>query len=266
MKLRCLLLALAAGPLAAAAQTAPAFTSTCQNYPGHKSDKQGFCETRDLTLRVPAGQTLTVSGGANGGIAVRGWDGPDVRVRATVQAWAPTEAAAQAQAKAIIISAADNSLQATAPSDSQWAVNYEIFVPRQQALALNTTNGGISLADLRADVHFHTTNGGVALVNLGGQVVGQTVNGGLVIQLGGSGWTGQGLDVSTTNGGIVWNVPAGYSAQLFTSTDAGPIQAPLPVSKAASSEHRELNAHLGSGGTSLRATTRNGGVVVRQGS
>jgi hypothetical protein len=261
-------LALASSTLAAAAQTTtePAFTLTCQDNisSSHNYNNKRVCDTRDLTMTLAAGQPLTIDGGTNGGIAVHGWDGPTVRIRAKVQSWASTEAAAQAQATAVVLHTTGNTLRATAPGEEQrWAVSYEVFVPRQTALVLNTNNGGISVKDLQADIKFHALNGGVSLAGLGGQVTGETVNGGMHITLDGTRWEGQGLDVATTNGGINWTVPRTYSAQLFASTGSGHIRTNLPNVNT-SPRRQELSARLGEGGASVKAVTSNGSVNVEQ--
>lgn len=260
--------AVALSTLSATAQTAPEpqFHLACQDgsWSGNKQEKQ-FCETRDLAMSAPAGQPLTIDGGTNGGISVHGWDGPNVRIRAKVQSWASTEATAQAQVKNISISTSNNTIHATiTDNDKHWGVSYEIFVPRQTALALNTVNGGISLDNLQSDIKFNVVNGGVSLASLGGQVTGQTVNGGLNITLTGSQWNGKGLDVETTNGGIYWKLPLNYSAQLFTSTNVCSIRTGLPVTKLGLL-HKEVTANLGKGGASVKAVTTNGGINVEQG-
>ena len=254
--------------LLATAQTTaePEFHISCQenSWGGTRVLKQ-YCETRDLTLTTAAGQPLTVEGGPNGGIKVHGWDGPNVRVRAKVQSWATSEANAQATVRRLVISTAGNTLHATDPADDRdWSVSYEIFVPRQTALVLNTVNGGISLDDVQSDIRFQAVNGGVSLANLGGQVSGHTVNGGLNIDLTGRQWAGKGLDVKTTNGGIRWKLPQDYSAQFFTSTNIGSIRTDLPVTKMGML-HREVEASLGKGGAPVRAVTTNGGISVSQG-
>jgi DUF4097 and DUF4098 domain-containing protein YvlB len=155
-------------------------------------------------------------------------------------------------------------LRASNPDkDHNWSVSYEIFVPRTTALALNTTNGGISIENVQAAIRFETTNGGVSLANLGGSVKGETTNGGLNISLNGSQWQGQGLDVSTTNGGIHWKLPRAYSARLFTSTNMGGIRTELPVTKTGMF-HKEVEASLGQGGAVVKAVTTNGGISVDQ--
>ncbi|TGE11898.1 DUF4097 family beta strand repeat-containing protein [Hymenobacter elongatus] len=248
----------------AVAQTAPVFTSTCdeRNY-GNTTNKR-YCETRDLTMTSPGSQTLTIDGQTNGGISVQGWDGNDVRVRAKISTWAKTDADATGLAKGVTISTSGNVLRATGAKDllEGWAVSYEVFVPRKTALALNTVNGGISLNNLESSIRFETVNGGIALSNVAGKVKGQTTNGGVTIKLTGSKWEGEGLDVQTTNGGINWNLPKDYSAQLYTSTNAGGISASgLPVTKSGLM-HKEITATLGQGGASVKAVTTNGGIKV----
>ena len=265
-------LVLLGNTLGATAQTAPepAFKLNCQDG-GWSSYKllKNYCETRDLTIEAPAGQPLTVDAGPNGGITVHGWNGPNVRVRVKIQAWSSTEEKAVARAKGISIATTGNTLRASEPnkdSDSQhgWSVSYEIFVPRETALALNTVNGGISLDNIQAAIKFETVNGGVSLASLGGQVKGETKNGGVDIILTGSKWEGKGLDVTTTNGGITWTLPRDYSAQLFTSTNMGGINTGLPVIKTGMF-HKEVTASLGKGGALVRAVTTNGGIEVVQG-
>ncbi|AMR27635.1 hypothetical protein A0257_11365 [Hymenobacter psoromatis] len=251
-----------ASSLAATAQTitAPAFISTCRQM--DDDNQQRFCETRDLTMPAPTGRPLNIDGGQNGGITVKGWDGVDVRIRATVQSWGSSQEQAQARAKALSISTAGNTLRASTTDHA--AVSFEVFVPRRLALTLNTQNGGISLHELQGTITFHAQNGGVSLDKLGGQVAGNTTNGGLSIALSGRQWEGSGLDVATTNGGITWHLPASYSAQFFTSTNGGGIKTTLPMSKP-KGQYREVKASLGAGGQPVRAVTINGGITIEQG-
>jgi hypothetical protein len=259
-----LLLALAT--FSAAAQTAPAFTSTCTGQAWGNTASQHYCETRDLTLPGPGAQTLTIDGNANGSIAVKGWEGSQVLVRAKVSTWAKTDAQAAQMAKQVTLNSKGNTLRADGPTQNEqgWAVSYEVFVPRHTALALNTVNGSITLRDLNSAVKFEAVNGSVSLNNVAGNVKGHTVNGGLNIKLTGATWEGEGLDVETTNGGITWDLPKNYSAKLFTSTTIGSIKADnLPITKSGMM-HKEIAASLGQGGPQVRAITTNGGIKVNQ--
>ena len=69
------------------------------NWSGGYGANTRYGETRDFALIAPAGQPLTVQGGANGGSSVHGWSGPNVRIRAIVAAWATTEIEAQSEVK-----------------------------------------------------------------------------------------------------------------------------------------------------------------------
>jgi hypothetical protein len=247
--------------LAATAQTAPTFTSTCQERTSNR--QKLFCETRDLTMPAATGQPLTIDANTNGSINVKGWDGTDVRIRATVSAWADTEAEAKARATAIRIGTTGNKLLATGGAENA-AVSYEVFVPRRTALTLTTQNGSIHLAGVQSTMTFSAQNGSVSLADLGGQVTGKAVNGSLSIRLSGSQWEGSGLDVETVNGSIKWEVPADYSAQLLTGTTNGSLKTTLPQSDPKSHKH-EIKAVLGKGGPAIKAVTTNGSVVVKQG-
>ncbi|MBO0359273.1 hypothetical protein J0X19_15025 [Hymenobacter sp. BT186] len=260
--------ALALLGLQAVAQTpaAPVFKSNCEDHWSNNGNK-GYCEVRDVTLAASgAGQTLTIDGQRNGGITVHGWDGPDVRVRARVQSWAKSDAAAQQQVKAVKINTSGNTLKAEGGNDNDnWAVNYEVFVPRRTALALSTYNGGISIEGVQAAVSFEAYNGGINLADLGGDVRGTTKNGGVNVTLTGTKWEGKGLDVTTTNGGINWRIPKTYSAQLKTATQHGGLNTDYPIT-VTGKIGRSLDTKLGEGGALVSVTTTNGGINLRSSS
>lgn len=262
--MKLLLTGLLLSGMAAAAQTAPTFTTTCQPY-SRSGNQQRACETRDLTLPAPAGQPLTIDAGANGNIRVQGWDGADVRVRAKVEAWGSTETEAQARLQATRISTSGNTLQAVGRDGlRQVGVSYEVFVPRRTALALNTVNGNVDLASIRAAITFRVRNGNVSLSDLGGQVTGQATNGNLSIALNGRQWDGEGLDVQTVNGNISWRVPTNYSAQFVTGTTNGSLSTTLPQRQPQGNQ-RTINTTLSQGGRPVKAVTTNGEVLVKQG-
>jgi DUF4097 and DUF4098 domain-containing protein YvlB len=250
--------------LAATAQSGatPEFKSTCENE--WQGNRKQHCETRDLTLPAPAtGQVLTVNGGQNGGITVRGWAGSDVRVRARVQTWGSATEKLREQAKAIKINTTNNTLKAESSSGDDWSVSYEVLVPQKTALALTTHNGGIHIENVQATITFEAQNGGISLRGLGGDVRGKTQNGGVNVALTGARWEGKGLNVVTTNGGITWRIPESYSAQLTTSTVRGNLNTDFPMT-VQGRIGRELNMKLGKGGAPISVVTTNGGINVKR--
>src|SRR5581483_8685894 len=142
------------------------------------------CEMREQNAGF-AGR-LTVDGGTNGGISVKGWDQSGVLVRAKVEANADDEATAQSLVSQVRIDMSAGQVSASGPAQANhqgWSVSYEIFVPRNGDLNLKAHNGAISISDVRGNIQFDTQNGGVSLKRLAGNVEGKTTNGGLQIEL-----------------------------------------------------------------------------------
>ncbi len=248
---------------AAGAQSTRAsrFVENCQH--AWRDDEQ-FCETRDIT--VPASASFTVDGRDNGSVTVHGWDKPGIQVTAMIQAHAETEADARDLAKQVTISTSNGELRADGPDNrrrTSWAVSYEVWVPKHTALELRARNGGISVDAVDSRMELETTNGGLSLSDVAGDVHGTTVNGGVTAELAGDKWSGAGLDLRTSNGGVRLYIPENYSAQLETGTVNGGMDIGFPIT-VQGSFGRRLTTQLGSGGPTIRATTTNGGVSIRR--
>lgn len=230
-----------------------------------QSDRlENHCEIQEQT--VGAGGMVTVDARKNGGISMKGWDRNEVLVRSRIQTSAPTQAEADAMAKQIRVNTGGLKIFAEGPEmreNHHWSVSYEIFVPRQSDLSLQTYNGGLVISEVSGRIEFTALNGGVVLKGIGGNVKGSTTNGGLVVELSGDRWQGEALDVRTTNGGIVMSVPENYSAQLETGTVNGNLSVDFPVTVQGRIT-RELAVSLGGGGPTVRAMTTNGGVKIKR--
>jgi DUF4097 and DUF4098 domain-containing protein YvlB len=224
-----------------------------------------FCEIKEQVLPATGG-VINVDGRKNGGISVKGWERNELLVRARIQAAAKTEAEARELAGQLRIQTAGGQIKADGPAgrdDSRWSVSYEIFVPFQSDLVLQTYNGGISITDVRGRMEFEALNGGVSLKRLAGQVRGSTTNGGLSVELSGDRWDGEGMDIKTTNGGVSISVPENYSAHLETSTVNGGLKVGFPVT-VQGRINKEISVDLGSGGSTVRVLTTNGGVSIHR--
>jgi hypothetical protein len=250
-----------AGVSDAAAQWSRGDSDWCEEYRGNR-DRERHCLTLEGDF-ADVGR-LEVDGGMNGGVEVTGWSGDRVRVRAKITAWAGSEARAEQLAESVQLDMRGGRLAADGPSADRrenWSVSWEIMVPRNTDLAIDTHNGGVSVADVHGRIEFEALNGGVHLTGVGGEVTGRTTNGGLHIELDGRSWDGAGLDISTTNGGVTLEVPADYSARLETGTVNGGIELDFPVMVQGRIGKR-LATDLGEGGATVRATTTNGGVRI----
>lgn len=240
------------------------FLRNCEDNWGDR-DRERVCELRDVTLKAPAAR-LTVDGRDNGGISFYGWDKNEVLVRALIQASGDDKAEAQALAKDVKIESDGDRIRADGPPSrrySHWSVSYEIWVPRKTNLDADTHNGGISVEGVEGRMELHAVNGGIALREVSGDVRAETTNGGVSAQLSGSSWRGNGLDLSTTNGGVVLEIPRGYNAELETGTVNGGLNIDFPIT-VQGTIGRRITTKLGQGGARVRATTTNGGVRIRE--
>jgi hypothetical protein len=226
-------------------------------------DDEQFCEVRESTL--PAG-ALAVDAGQNGGIRVESWDRNDIRVRAIVRTSARSDERARALAGQVEVLSGSGRVSARGPGPARresWSVSYRISVPQTNDLDLDANNGGITITGVTGDIRFETSNGGVNLADLAGTVRGRTRNGGLHVQLAGDRWSGTGLDVETTNGGVSLDIPSGYNAALETRTVNGGFRTDFPITVQGDlSFRRGVTTTLGDGGPPVKVRTTNGGLRI----
>jgi DUF4097 and DUF4098 domain-containing protein YvlB len=240
-------------------------TSPSCNDRNDYNDRATHCEMREDT--IGGANPLDIDAGRNGGIRIHGWERGDVVVRSRIQASAATETDARRLVAGVRIVTAGSTVHPEGPDTSgreeSWSVSFDISVPRNAMLTLNTNNGGISIDDFRGSAKFHAKNGGLSLTNVGGDLRGETTNGGVTVDVGGDHWDGSGLDVETTNGGIRLNLPKNFSAELEAGTTHGTLNVDFPIT-VQGRIGRHLETTLGSGGPKLKAITTNGGVTIRQ--
>lgn len=224
------------------------------------------CEVRETTLAADWPK-INVDGGTNGGITVEGWDREEIRIRARVKAWARHEEDARETLDRIEIKLGRHTIGADGPrtqGDRQgWSVSYELMVPYESNLDLETLNGGIRIADVDGEITASATNGGLRLSQLAGDVDVHTTNGGVSVELHGDRWRGRGLEATTTNGGVkVW-IPEPYHADLETGTVNGSVDFDFPITVQGRISKR-IRATLGDGGPPVRVKTTNGGVRLKK--
>jgi hypothetical protein len=222
-----------------------------------------YCEVREE--RLSPRRQLRVDAAPNGGIEVVGWDRHEIQLEAKVVAHADSEDAARRLAGQVRLETGDT-IRAEGPDSrrgSSWSVSYRLHVPTHSDLALQTTNGGVSVRAIRGELDLETTNGGLHLEDIGGALRGRTTNGGVHLRLSGREWEGDGADIRTTNGGVKVQVPEDYNARLETGTTNGGIQVDFPVTVRGRIDRR-LSVDLGRGGAPIRVFTTNGGVSLQR--
>jgi len=236
----------------------------CSNYNYSSDEKISYKETREVN--ISAGSLVNVDGKRNGGIKVRGENRSDVLVRACIQTLGATEEEARAFAKNIRIETG-TTIRAEGVEESNWAVSYEILVPRSTNLKLSTYNGGIGISSVEGTMEFEAHNGGISLSDVAGDVKGKTQNGGVSVNLSGSSWKGGGLDLETKNGGVNLSIPENYAAHIETGTVNGGFKSEVnglsaPADDENRSRGKRVNADLNGGGATVRVITTNGGVKI----
>lgn len=239
----------------------------CSGNHWSSDDKVSFSEVREMT--IPATSLLTIDGGKNGGISVKGDNRSDILVRACVNAWGTTDAAARAVASNIRIATSPAVKADNSSDESGWSVSYEVLVPRNTNLKLDAHNGGISIKSVEGALEFETTNGGVSLYDVAGDVRGRTTNGGVNVSLSGNSWKGSGLEVVTTNGGVNLSMPESYAANIETGTTNGGFRsdiASLNVERTEKTRNLRINTAINGGGAPIRVITTNGGVRINSSS
>jgi hypothetical protein len=230
--------------------------------------RSDVCEVREETLSSV--KIVDVDARGNGGVAIRGWDRPDVHVRARVLVYADSDAEAKQIASEIRLVTTGGRIRAEGPSrdrnwwrDRGWSVAFDLEVPRSAELTVGATNGGVSVRDVRGRMDLRTVNGGISLEDVSGDIRGETTNGGVDVRMTADKWDGPYLEVRTVNGGITLALPSNLSAELDARAVNGGISVDFPVTVSGLiSSRRELRGTIGSGGPRIRASATNGGITI----
>lgn len=229
-----------------------------------RDDRARFCDVRTSNLGTL--RAIDVDGRQNGGVAVRGWDGNDVRVSARIQAQAPTEAEARELTGRVRVVTNGGAIHAEGPErerDAWWSVSYEIMVPRRMDVTVDTHNGPIAVQDVNGRMTLRAQNGPLALSRVGGAVNARVQNGPISVVLAGNRWNGEGLDAESVNGPVQLSIPRDYSARLEVGTTWGPVDLDIPLPEGYR-RGRHITTVLGSGGAPVRVVTTNGPLAVHR--
>jgi len=253
-----------------AAQTAtPTPTLSCEKGGWRVNGLDTFCTVGEYPAVFTG--ALAVSS-ANGSVTLRGWDNPDLLVRAKIQTAAENPLAAQLLAAAISVGVVNNAVKVSGPPNlmnQAWSVAYEIFLPHSGDLTITIANGSLNINDVKGHIQFTVANGSVTLNNPAGQVEGKVANGAVTINLGGDHWDGQGMNVKTSNGSITANAPHEYSAHFDASTTLGSITTNYPVHPSTGkwgipSMGCTLSFDAGMGGATIQLAASLGQIRIEQ--
>lgn len=215
----------------------------------------------------------------NGGVAVEGWDQPDIEVTACKSA---DEQSRLGQIR-LVVNGGD--VTSEGPDESGWTIHFLVRVPSGINLTAEAHNGPLSFKRVNGTVNAHTQNGPVSVQDCtgninadahngpisvsgtSGKVHAEAQNGPVTVRLNDSEWKGEGLEASTRNGPISLRVPANYRSGVeVTSTGRSPFSCRVCKSEQRTWEDDGTKrVHFGAPGAPVvvRLSTTNGPVSIR---
>lgn len=225
-------------------------------------------------------RSLLVRPPDTGGIRVVGSDSPGYEVRAC------KAAASGDLLRDIHVNLSGNELTADGPQGGgRWMVYFLVRAPRNATLDLRSHNGPIALVNVSGTVVARAINGPISLKQSSGSMDIDTQNGPIsidggsgatklraqngpiTVKLRGTAWDGN-LDAHTQNGPVSLRIPGTFrSGVVVESEGRGPISCRAEACRQArrtwdDEDNRKIE--LGSGPTTVRLSTVNGPVSVRE--
>lgn len=269
------------------ASTADSASDDCSEHM-HSYNQRYESVLRDEESRTLANQPLKIYSEHNGGIQITTWDKPEFLVTLCKQVASDSDAEGRKVLADTRLSIEGNTVSVNSREhdhDSEYNLNTLLLVkaPRDAQVTMkvenggisvrrftgtaeaHATNGGIAIKDSQGKLTAHAQNGGVSIQDCGGDVIADVENGGLSITLPDQ-WQGKGLEAHTQNGGLVIKVPKPFSSGLeIVGSEHVSIVCKGNVCDAAQrtwdNGHRVFR--LGNGSPQIRATTVNGGIVIK---
>lgn len=153
-------------------------------------------------------------------------------------------------------------------SNSGWrnkdrvSVALRVRVPDGVKTYARSTNGGVSVEGVTAEVNAATTNGDVRVRTASGIVNAVTTNGSITASLGAADSDAP-LRFTTTNGTVTVYAPPTLSADLDMSTTNGSVVVEMPVTVQGSLGRKAIRGTLGQGGRAVVVRSTNGDVSLR---
>ena len=251
-------------------------------------DQPAYRAQEQQTLARSSFSTLRVHDLKRGGVAVHGWDKPDVEITVCKAVAASSQGEADDLLRQIKLQVNKGDVTvAGLPDDDDVWVGLLIQVPSGIAMKLTTENGPVSIQDVNGNVDAETENGPISLRHCSGtlSVAAQNgpvslkqgsgkvhlnlQNGPLSVELEPGAWQGEGLDAHTQNGPLSLRVPENYRSGVKVEASwHSPFRCRLNACEGAvkdwDNEDRNRSIRLGPSGapTLVRISTVNGPVSI----
>ncbi len=217
-------------------------------------------ESVALTRPLAAGGTFRLRN-VNGGVRLSTWD------KAEVQIDAEKKASSDEALKRIEIRVSDGRDYVDVSTHTPHGyfgghmVEYEVRVPRDVRVEIETVNGRIDLSGALADARAKTVNGSVEVVGVRGEVQAEAVNGRIDVESSAAAATDR-YRLATTNGSVELRLPRAVSGSFEASAVNGTISTDLPLRVEGRFGPKHLSGQVGSGGGRYELHTVNGTVSI----
>jgi DUF4097 and DUF4098 domain-containing protein YvlB len=232
--------------------------TACDDLEGFHRETEPFHYSHSLE---PGGHMSLDTG--NGGIEISGWDRSEIEISG--EKFAPSKEGLSRVKVQIQVDGGNVSIHTVRPtgmSTGSYGAEFHIHVPKSIALdPVETSNGGIEIADLTGPGHVKSTNGHIVLSRVDGDYRAETTNGGIDLrELNGL------VRAHTTNGHIKGDLKAGA---ITADTTNGGVELRIEKPQAGepfrlSSTNGGLRLELaGFNNNAIRAQTTNGGITLR---
>jgi DUF4097 and DUF4098 domain-containing protein YvlB len=241
---------------------------------------------RDEETKTVPNRPLTITAEENGGIQVTTWDNPEISLKLCKQIAAGDETQGRKLLAETHLEINGSKISIHVPQEDDYSLGTLLLVkaPKNANLNLNVHNGGVSLTSFTGTAEAHAENGGISFHRSSGKLTAQAENGGISIKDCGGDvsakvengglsialpehWEGKGLEAHARNGGLVVSLPKTFSGGLeVIASDHTSIICKDDVCNAG--ERTWENGHklfrMGGANPQVRATTENGGIVIKE--
>ena len=251
------------------------------------------------TIAAGTFQTLRLEPGRNGGVLLRGWDQPNVKVKICKAGVGYSHAEADAALKAIQVTVNGGDVRSSGPgdvrddsdhndSDQRTWVQYIVQVPANISTEMTTWNGPLSILNVKGSVSARTQNGPISFKHSSGTLTAEAhngpievrdssgkltlsaQNGPLDIELANQNWQGAGLEARTHNGPIDLKVPSNYQSGIDVQTSGrAPVSCDLKTceqNRGAWDNNDDGERHIRLGASDqpvlIKMSTENGPVSI----
>ncbi len=269
-----------------------------------EADKSAHTQAISDVLPFIKGENLSLSNG-NGTVHVTSWERPEISIVATKRVQAKSRVVgwlrggtkrprlsteeAQTYLDMIHVEVEENDhgvgVMTRYPRGRKkvsLSVSYQIHLPREAALDLETSNGEIRVSniagsmalrssngklqceDASGPVKATSSNGAIMLRRVAGSVEATTSNGRIEVERDHSPADDDRLRCRTSNGSITLRLPETSSFLLDASTSNGRIETDFPVTLSGKIDRDYVRGTVGGGGPKVCLRTSNGSISVRK--